>query len=225
MGTSSLICVIYEGHLRIAHFSRFDGYPDSHGHGMRILRFLRRPGKIERLAQGLQHVSVPDARGVEDLDIVAMDETAISLARMRVTLSTAVPSFYHERGARILKVIARASSETPLRLDLDIELATDSQWVYLLDLDRRTFEVFTGVPKTRFERVPYQDIGGDLFFPPQVATFRFEALPDTETEFIGQIKEGAERRVLASAMTSSTASGEASFLHWTHRNGLCQTLH
>ena len=188
MGTSSLTCVIHNGRLRVAKFSRFDGYPESHGVGMTILRFLHRPGSIERLTQGLKHLHVPGSHSAEDLDIAA-DETATSMAKMAITKQADVPLPRPELGARLLKMVIRASPQTPLSLTLDIERATDSQWVYLLDLDRSTFEVFTGALMTRFDRVCWRNEDKDLYFPPQVAVFSFEALPECEAQFVRTIKE------------------------------------
>ena len=188
MGTSSLICIIHNGQLRVAHFSCFDGYPDSHGHGMTILRFLHRSGNIERLTQGLKHLYATGILDAEDVNI-AVDETAASMAKMTITTPADVPLLHRELGARILKMITRASPETPLSLPLDIDQATDSQWVYLLDLDRGTFEVFTGASMTRFDRASYGNADRGLFFPPQVAVFRFEALPSSEAQFVRSIKK------------------------------------
>ena len=188
MGTSSLTCVIHNGQLRVASFSRFDGYPDSYGVGMKILRFLHRPNNIERLTQGLEHLLVPDNHSAEDLDI-AVDETATSMAKMAITKTADVPLLHRELGAHMLEMIIHASPETTLNLALDLDRAIDSEWVYVLDLDRRTFGVFTGALTIRFDRGrPYND-NKDVFFPPRVAVFSFEALPKSEAQFVGLIKE------------------------------------
>ena len=188
MGTSSLTCVVHNGQLRVAKFSCLDGYPDSYGVGMKILHFLLRHNNIERLRQGLEHLDMPGNHSAEDLGI-AVDETATSMAKMAITKTADVPQLHHELGAHMLEMISRDSPEARLSLALDIDRAIDSQWVYLLDLDRRTFEVFTGALMTRFDRVRCRNDNKDLFFPPQVAIFPFEALPKSEAQLMRSIKE------------------------------------
>jgi hypothetical protein len=47
MGTRSLTCVYYRGAFVVAQFCRLDGYPAVQG--PIILKFLRKPGNVERL--------------------------------------------------------------------------------------------------------------------------------------------------------------------------------
>ena len=185
MGTSSLTCVVHNGQLRVAKFSRLDGYPDSYGVGMKILRFLHRPGNIERLIRCLDRLHVPGKQSAEDLDI-AVDETATSMAKMAITKPVDIPLLHREL---VLKTIIHASPETPLSLTMDIDQVKDAQWVYLLDVERGTFEVFTGAPMTKFDRACCRNDYKGLFFPPRVAIFSFEALPKSEAQFVRPIKE------------------------------------
>jgi len=53
MGTRNLICVFYKGHFVVAQYGSYDGYPD--GQGIAVVKFLRRPGNIQRLKDRLEH--------------------------------------------------------------------------------------------------------------------------------------------------------------------------
>ena len=89
MGTSSLICVFYNSKFVIAQFVPCDGYPE--GQGVEILKFLRCPGNIGGLKNGLQYTYTIDENdlrgrtGAKFLDHVAK-ATAENRAPVQLTL-------------------------------------------------------------------------------------------------------------------------------------------
>ena len=55
MTVRGLVCVYYRGRF-VAAKRTTRSYPQGDGEGMGVLRFLWKPGNIERLREGLQHV-------------------------------------------------------------------------------------------------------------------------------------------------------------------------
>ncbi|KAH9204812.1 hypothetical protein DL95DRAFT_398228, partial [Leptodontidium sp. 2 PMI_412] len=131
MGTRNLICVFYKGRFAIAQYTQFDGYPE--GQGVEILKFLQDSANVERLKEGLQHIYIPSheklqhmEEEIKRLDIEAQKGGLMTGAHF---ISSAVytlwPSLSRDTGAEILEIVAQATIENPVPIQLDLAFAND----------------------------------------------------------------------------------------------------
>jgi hypothetical protein len=166
----NLVCVYHRGRFVLAHWCH-QFYDFSDDQGMEILKFLREPGNIKRLREGLQHVATLTEEGRWQLW-----------------------HYLYPNDTCILEVIARATAEKHVPIWLDV--ATWCERAYVVDLDQNTFEVFKGsetkqeAPTTRFN-----DVGGDHdTVPALLKSFSFSQLPATEKEFMRALKAAIKEK-------------------------------
>ncbi|KAN0071461.1 hypothetical protein V8E54_010057 [Elaphomyces granulatus] len=168
MTIRGLVCVYYRGRFAVA-MRTACSYPQGDGEGMGVLRFLWKPGNIERLREGLQYVATPTPE-IYGLGIAT--------------------------GADLLNIIAQATAKnyTTIRLDLDFATSGWCDWAYIVDLDRNTFDVFgDDEPKREAPTTRFSDLGGDgdkVTVPALLQSFSFSQLPATEEEFIRGLEAG-----------------------------------
>lgn len=178
MGTRHLIGVVLGGQFKIAQYGQWDGYPS--GQGTKVLAFLRQMDK---------HIFITKLIG-------ARFGTEEDFAKINAELK-ADPGlmdegkkyghFSRDRGAEILDIVHKA--EPGILLQDSSNFAADSlfcEYAYVIDLDKGTFEVFTG-----FTKEPL--VEGDRFFGGEtnkeyhpvklLVEFKLDALP-TEEEFL-----------------------------------------
>ena len=96
-------------------------------------------------------------------------------------------------GAGILEIVARATAEKPVPVQLHLGFANDSncEWAYVVDLDHGVFEVFEGAEwKDKTVSKRFGDIGGEhVTVPAFVKSFSLTELPTTEEAFITSLNE------------------------------------
>jgi len=115
MSTRGLCCIVANGEYCVAVYNGHDSYP-SYG-GRKMLEFLRSLGK-----DGLEKLRVNSLTKVKLIDDADCTD-----------------------GLEVFNKILNAQSEVGIYNDLDF--AADSlfcEWCYLIDFDRRTFEVYNG---------------------------------------------------------------------------------
>lgn len=196
MGTRNLVCVFSSGRYAVAQYGQWDGYPE--GQGVKALEFARSMNATDfreklKLCRFLSEEEI-QARWVEcgagPGDLVPMS-VSDELKRRYPTLS-------RDAGADVLRAISKADAEVPLRDSL--AFAGDSlfcEWVWVIDLDRGTFEGFKGfnndpviegerfahlvAPENTIDRVRKNK---EPYYPcRKVGEWRLETLP-TEEDFI-----------------------------------------
>lgn len=140
MGTRHLICVYHKGRFQVAHYGQWDGYPS--GQGITVLKFLIRPGNIERLKAGLEHTKIIVANTCEDFANLSEDDRQLLQSSASCSRDT---------GAKILDMVAQAgdadTAEGKIPIVLDLEFHKDGlfcEWVYVVDLDEEALEVYVG---------------------------------------------------------------------------------
>jgi hypothetical protein len=210
MGCRSLICVYYRGRFVVAQYCQWDLWvaTDNEGEGMGILRFLWEPGNIERLREGLQYIATPTGEGWEQLlNTISHDVESGETPRdpevdspyyepreyAENKIISLWPSLSRDTGSNILKMIAQATAEIPVPIDLHLGFANDTHfcvWAYVLDLDQNTFEVFGGSEaKQEAATARFNDVGGDDdTVPALIKSFSFSQLPATKKEFMRALK-------------------------------------
>jgi len=178
-----LTCVYHRGHFVVASRNKFAGAPNCDGYGS--IRFLREPGNIERLREGLQHVATLTPEGLEEFR-VGYDRYSVD-------------SLSDIMGSCILDMIAKATAENPLPIfiDLDFALSDFCDWAYVVDLDQNTFEVFGDREhKKNASTTRFIDVGGDRdAIPALIKSFPFSQLPDiTYSGFLSVLVAGMEEQ-------------------------------
>ncbi len=178
MGTRHLICVFNGGKHVVAQYGQWDGYPT--GQGKTVLAFLKNKGfNTDKFKKQLEMVSfgTPEELQKEWLECGADPNSDFVDMTTAGKHDKAYPQNSRDTGAEILQIIYNATY--PLKLADSIEFATDSlfcEWVYAIDLDKLTFEVYKGfntrrVPKT--QRFAYlndpakkvERYGGKMYYP------------------------------------------------------------
>ncbi|KAH9203741.1 hypothetical protein DL95DRAFT_399070 [Leptodontidium sp. 2 PMI_412] len=122
MGTRNLICVFYKRRFVIAQYTQFDGYPEGQG----------RPN-VERLKEGLQHIYIPSheklqhmEEEIKRLDIEAQKGDLMTGAHFISSAAyTLWPSLSRDTGPEILEIVAQATTENPVPIQLDLAFAND----------------------------------------------------------------------------------------------------
>lgn len=188
MGTRNLICVFHNGQFILAQYGSYDGYPE--GQGVAVVKFLRRPGNIQRLKMGFQHTyqvsdseaitakdQIDNLRGLESVAWQAyLEFRGWRLTREMMRYLT--PSLHGSTGAGILDMIAEASEENTVPIKLDLEFATGwlCEWIYVIDLDGEVLEVFNGHAQHKTRDHRFKDVGGGDFVPALIFSFPFSEL-------------------------------------------------
>jgi hypothetical protein len=183
MSANGLVCVYYRGRFAVAQM----GDAWAYGEGMRILRFLREPGNIGRLREGLQYVATLIPEGLKEIK------------KMPSLFKSSPGPFYKGTPATILNMIAQeatAENYVPIWLSLNFAITSRCNWAYIVDLDRNTFDVF--VRRERKREAPttrFSNVGGDnVHVPALVKSFSFSQLPAADKEFLRALETGMEER-------------------------------
>ena len=127
MGTRNLTCVVKDGKFRVAQYCHSDGYLRSQGQV--VVKFI------------LDHLQTP--QGLETFNKRVSETLEMSDHRVSARWRKADADI----GWRILEYVYNTPNA---RLFLQVEFAGDSlfcEWVYVLDLDKGTFEVYKGLNK------------------------------------------------------------------------------
>lgn len=200
MGTRSLICVFYRGRFVIAQYSQWDGYPE--GQGMTILNFLLNSQNIERLKNGLQYLVVLDDDEVREYEERSAPRSTCKCCEKGMTDIPPLPaSLSRDTGARILEIVANATSEDRVPVWLNLEFANNAlfcEWAYVVDLDKGEFEVYSGgTYKTQAHNNRFIDVGGEKdTVPILVKSFPFTELPTTEDTFVSTLNEVIDNELI-----------------------------
>ncbi|KAK2734917.1 hypothetical protein FQN57_001414 [Myotisia sp. PD_48] len=192
MGTRHLICIFYKGQFIVIQYGQWDGYLD--GQGKEILHFIQVEENLQRLTAGLAHIYSPTSEDIKainaELDADKEKNNSSTTARFSVfdtPLNRLYPSLSRDTGAKILEVIAKASPEkrVPIQKDTDFIGDGSCEWVYVVDLDQRVFEVYEGnVDKASQPGNRFMDfVKTGKYIPNLVNSFSLNALPATDEEF------------------------------------------
>ena len=146
MSTRHLIAVVINGQFKVAQYGHYDGYPSKAG--IKCLRFLRSLVKRDSIKPFMEKVKNCSWVTTSFLDkIYHLD-----------SWKTKYPEYSGSTSFNILNLIDKSTNG--LKLENHLEFAEDSlycEWVWLIDFDKRVFEVYEG-----FNLFPLSE--GDRFF-------------------------------------------------------------
>jgi hypothetical protein len=204
MGTRNLTMVISEGKTKVAQYGQWDGYPE--GQGKTILTFLQKVD-LNKFRERLKSVSFFTKEELEEIE--KKDEKNNGKESER--LYKEKPWISRDLGGDILNAIMYGKykgtddnfEKKNFKVVVDklidqTSFAADSlfcEWLWLIDLDKNTFEAYTGFNTSPLEddaRFKHLEKGlkqeknhsGSKYFPVKhVVTFKLDKLPN-ETEFL-----------------------------------------
>ena len=177
MGTRHITAVVSEGEFVVAQYGQWDGYPT--GAGNDIVAIIS--GKIDQLKASLKHIVPVDSGTVERYwsecgaqEWGADMETCQRFKAKYVTLD-------RDTGPDVLNILIH--TEVPVELYLSVDFIANGllcEWVYVVDLDSNTFEIYQGFQihpsENRFSSMFEGAING--YYPPKlVATYPLDDLP------------------------------------------------
>lgn len=192
MGTRHLTIVFDAGEYRVAQYGQWDGYPK--GAGIRVLRFLRDEMDEFKFRTRLSRFNFVDEY---DNKITKRIDKAFEKG-----IGTYIfPEFSRDTGCDILPMIQNGMTTTRY-LGNRIDFAADSlfcEWAYVVDFNKRTFEVYKGFNNTPLEENerfyflndkadPCLAPPGERYCPVRLAaTFDLDNLPE-DKEFLDVFK-------------------------------------
>lgn len=196
MGTRGLTAVMVDGVYRIAQYGQWDHYPS--GQGVTALAFLRTMDEPKfREALGLcrfltdaEHKAMWDRLNIKG-EWITMGESARFYAQPEARL------LHRDHGAKVLALVMEGEGER--LLSNSITFAGDSlmcEYAYVVDLDKRTFEVFKGFNKgpmdATTDRFAESPTDGNGYSPVRlIGSFSLDNLP-TDDEFTAALKPKGE---------------------------------
>jgi hypothetical protein len=184
MGTRHLIAVVKDNEYKVAQYGQWDGYPE--GQGKLVLNFLLTPENVKALESKLLKVRFIESEG-RDKDFVEEYNKNISGNKTPEQAQWFEKYKSRDIGAKILTNISTSTDEEIILIN-NIDFAGDSlmcEWAYVIDLDKRTFEVYEGfnkVPISEDERfASFKKEDGDYYQVKAVAEYSLESLPSEDT--------------------------------------------
>ncbi len=133
MSTRYLTIVFYDGEYKVAQYGAFDGYPD--GAGLECLHFVRDTMNEEVFKEKLSKLhKVTEAQATR---IITEEDNNFRK----------YPQFHFDVGCEILPMIQAGQCNI---VEDRLTFAANGaycNWAYVIDLDKRTFEVYEGYSK------------------------------------------------------------------------------
>ncbi|RMD63986.1 hypothetical protein D6833_04970 [Candidatus Parcubacteria bacterium] len=196
MGTRHVIAVVKDGEYKLANYGQWDGYPE--GQSISILAHLRKLGR-SRFEKGLERLRWATGEDYESMDahIQKADVNSMDFEEREKWFEEHYPNLIRDTGADIIPFIEsladrKEGEKVPVGNALEFVADCCCEWVYVIDLDRNTLEVYNGHLRHRpiersdrfFFLIDKVEEAGE--YPPKVtAVFSLDDLP-TDEELLEQ---------------------------------------
>ena len=149
MGTQNLTMVQKNGEYKIAQYGQWDGYPT--GNGVTILNFISYKSYLERLEGSLVNVDwiTPEEHQEQWARAGAGETERWVSMEVSEKHSDMFPENSRDTAAGILRIVSNfvPSADRPkllLQDNRDFAGSFFCAWAYVIDFDKRTFEVYEG---------------------------------------------------------------------------------
>ena len=165
MGTRNLTMVISNGETKVAQYGQWDGYPS--GQGAHVLKFIKKVS-IKKFKEVLKRTKFVDKKQQKVIDkwfkSIGCEDGWMTIDQS-VLYHKKFPLLSRNNGAQVLFLLMKLSNDI-LWLQDSAGFAGDSlfcEWAYVLDLDKRVLEIYTGFNKSpvdensRFGKLPESD--------------------------------------------------------------------
>jgi hypothetical protein len=173
MGTRHLTAVIKDEEFKVAQYGQWDGYPE--GQGATILEFLKETD-LNEFNKALGRCRfLPEDEAQERYSAAGLPESGwMGQADVEV-YNQEFPYFSRDYGAGILQMIVESTDDV-IDLQNSQEFAEDSlfcEYVYVLDLDNKTLEVYGGYNDAERTEGRFENMGS-------AKIYSFDELPSVE---------------------------------------------
>ncbi len=196
MGTRNLTMVYFNNEYKVAQYGQWDGYLSYTG--ANILKFLKKYN-LDYFKEKLNNVSFytdeEERKNWEKFAIskeINSEDKFVDYAIIE-EYNTLYPTLNRDIGSNILEMIA--DSENPLKLRDETVFAEDSlfcEYAYVIDLDKNTFEIYTGFNKEKLsenDRFFFLQEEGKEYYPVKLLkSYPLSELP-TQDELIALDEE------------------------------------
>ena len=196
MGTRHLICVVKDGEYKVAQYGQWDGYPS--GQGVDILGFLRDEMDVDAFSNGVLKCYQPTDEQIKNwwAEVGHDIDSSGGFVDLAIAkkFSKNHPSLSRDTGSDILGLIQKSKEPVPVRRYL--EFAADSlfcEWAYVVDLDKRTFEVFEGFNHSplsegeRFYGLQCKDVAAGYEPVKLKKSYSLDSLP-SDSDFLSDVE-------------------------------------
>lgn len=142
MGTRHLILVVVDGEYKLAQYGQYDGYPEYRG--MKILDFLKNEFNEQAFRNNLKKCRFLSAEEIENLQKPYSDRKESD------KFFEDYPQFDCTTASGVLGQIQNTADG--VGLENSLTFAADGlfcEWVWVIDLDKRTFEGYEGFNKKK----------------------------------------------------------------------------
>ncbi|NVN96002.1 MAG: hypothetical protein HXX18_12040 [Bacteroidetes bacterium] len=186
MGTRNLTMVISEGKTKVAQYGQWDGYPEVQG--KTILQFLKECD-LKLFKERLKKLSFISSKKVGKLwsECLIINGQSWNKFKTSELFKTKYPELSRDTGAKVLQLIYEGKVFKLLDNSKFIHDSLWCEWVYVIDLDKNRFEVYTNfsqnplTKKDRFFTVKYKK---DAYYPIKIVkSYSIKKLP-TVRQFI-----------------------------------------
>jgi hypothetical protein len=172
MGTRNVTMVVSNSQTKVAQYGQWDGYPS--GNGVDILKTLKKISfnKFKKKVDALCFLTDEQTKKID------ADPNWVKN----------YPYLNRDAGARILEMVYKQKVIGLVNNEEFINDGLDCEWAYVIDLDKRTFEVYKGRNKKRLQKgerfYKVKQADGWGYYPAKhVKTFSLDSLP-TDKEFL-----------------------------------------
>lgn len=146
MGTRNLTCVVLNGEYKVAQYCQWDGYPT--GQGDTVAKFIQNIS-LRKFKANVKKCSFVSVETIQE----AWQECETECPKSpNEAFKLKYPAFHRDTGADILNLI---QSGLVSKLQDQVDFAADSlfcEWAYVIDLDKKTVEVYKGFNQTKLKR-------------------------------------------------------------------------
>lgn len=200
MGTRNLTMVVLDGKTRIAQYGQWDGYPS--GQGAVALDFLL-TADLEAFKVNLlkcKFMTKGKEREIKKFLKSIGTENGWMDGDQAAKYHAKYPLLTRDNGAEILSLVYQGlkGKERCIWLQDSESFAGDSlfcEWAYVIDFDKRTFEVYEGFNKTELTEddrfFKFKDTKSEYWPVKLLKSYSLDELP-SETDFIKEL-EGKEK--------------------------------
>jgi hypothetical protein len=195
MGTRNLTMVIADGKTKIAQYGQWDGYPS--GQGATVLNFLNKANLME-FKKKLKQARFIDTKKQKEIDAFLKSigaENGWMNMEQSAQYHAKYPLLTRDNGAAVLNMIMELPEGEKFWLHDSSDFAGDGlfcEWAYVVDLDKRTFEVYKGFykePLAESERFAHLKGEGEYSPVKLVKSYTFSDMPETEAEFLAHFEQ------------------------------------
>lgn len=191
MGTRNLTMVILKKETKVAQYGQWDGYPS--GQGATVVDFIKN-NPVTKMIKMLERVKFIDDEKQKEIDewfkSIGVNDGWMNMEQSAM-YQAKYPLLTRDNGANVLNLLMESEDDV-LWLHDSTDFAADSlfcEWAYVLDLDKRVLEVYTGFnkgevdKKSRFADLEESDNGSSEYKTVSLlAKYRFKDLKGMTTD-------------------------------------------